>query len=40
MHVPERVVSFEPAINGFDVAAFLDGRLPGTDDDVLQSEIM
>ena len=25
VHVPEGIISLEPAINGFDVAAFLDG---------------
>lgn len=32
MHMPERIIPLEPAINGFDVAALLDGRLSGTDD--------
>lgn len=30
--MPERIIPLEPAINGFDVAALLDGRLSGTDD--------
>ena len=37
VHVPEGIISLEPAIDGFDIAALLDGRLSGTDDYILQT---
>jgi len=38
--VPERIIPFEPAIDGFDVAALFNGRLSGADGYVLQPEIV
>ena len=40
VYMPERVVSLEAAVFCFDIAAFLDGRLPFPDDDILQAEVM
>jgi len=40
VHVPEGVVALETAINRLDVAALLDGRLPGPDNHLLQAQVM
>ena len=40
VNMPERIVALEQAVDGLDVATLLDSRLTGTDDDVLESEVM
>ena len=36
--VPERIIPFEPAIDGFDVAALFNGRLSGADVDPTKAD--
>ena len=39
VHVPKGVIAFETAVGGDDVAAFFDGRFPGTDGHVVQMQV-
>ena len=40
VNVPEGIVALETALIRLDIAALLDGRLAGTDDDMLQTQVM
>ena len=38
--MPERIVALETATCGHDIAAFLDGRLPFADGNIVQMDVM
>ena len=40
MYMPEGIIALKTAFHGFDVAALFDGRFSGTDNHILQTEIM
>ena len=40
VHMPEGIVALETAVDRLDVAALLDRRLSGPDDDMLQTQVM
>lgn len=40
VYMPERIITLETAFERFDVAALFDGRFSGTDNHILQTEVM